>query len=70
MERVVVTTATKLSADLRKEVEEIVAKKLGHKDFSLEEKVDANVLGGISIMIGSRAYDATLRGKLNAFTNN
>lgn len=70
MERVVVTTATKLTADLRKEVDAVVVKKLGHSDYTLEERVDAGVLGGINIMIGSRAYDATLRGKLNAlFTN-
>lgn len=63
MKNVTVSTAIELS---KKEVDEIVQKlekKLGEK-LSVTTKVNAKLLGGISITIGSQHFDGTLAHKL------
>lgn len=57
---VTVTTAVKLTADQRKSVEQVVAKKLGKSKFALTEQVDPSVIGGVRLTIESRQYDATV----------
>ena len=40
------------------------AAKVGKKSFRIENIIDSNLLGGISVQIGNRIYDSSLRGKL------
>jgi F-type H+-transporting ATPase subunit delta len=37
-----------------------------HKDVQLDQKVDANLLGGLVVKVGSRMVDSSLRTKLNS----
>ncbi len=67
MKHVTVTTAVPLSEALRKEVATVVEKKfeLSAQEYELKEVVRPDVLGGISLTVDSKQYDATVRGKLN-----
>ena len=58
-----VTSASKLSAEQIKEIEQ----KLSGLGQSIEiiQKVDTNVLGGLKMKVGDQRIDATLRRKLN-----
>lgn len=58
-----VITAVPLTADQRRQVTETLHDKYG--ELELEEVVDPTVIGGISIRVGSRVFDATLRSKLD-----
>lgn len=60
--KVVVTTAVALTAEQRKKITTALEKKFGSIDFN--EEVDANVIGGIRLLVGSRAFDATVKAKL------
>ncbi|MCH7552292.1 F0F1 ATP synthase subunit delta [Patescibacteria group bacterium] len=56
-----VVTAFKLSEQARS----MVKKYLEQKGFSMQEKVDAHVLGGIAVYLGKEyMIDGTVRGKL------
>ncbi len=66
MNRVIVTTAVKLSTTLKKEVETTVRTKLGQTPYRLEEVVDPNVIGGVCLQFNAKIYDATLKAKLSA----
>ena len=37
-----------------------------HKDVQLDQKVDATLLGGLVVKVGSRMVDSSLRTKLNS----
>jgi F-type H+-transporting ATPase subunit delta len=37
-----------------------------HKDVQLDRKVDATLLGGLVVKVGSRMVDSSLRTKLNS----
>lgn len=71
MKHVTVTTAVPLTAELRKEVQAVVERKfeLTAQDYELKEVVQAEVLGGVSITVDSKQYDATVRGKLNRLSS-
>jgi F0F1-type ATP synthase delta subunit len=64
MKQTVVTliTATKLSADQKKQVLSELEPKLG--SVELDEVVDPSVMGGLKIKLGNQEFDATLAGKL------
>ncbi|MCB9802074.1 MAG: F0F1 ATP synthase subunit delta [Pseudomonadales bacterium] len=59
---VTVTTASKLTAAQKKEVEQVLKKKLS--SFKMREVVDEAVLGGIQLRIGESVLDATVAGTL------
>ena len=60
-----ITTAEALSAAQRKALAGALKSVIG-KDVAMIEKVDASLLGGLVVKIGSRLVDASLRTKLNS----
>lgn len=62
-EDVFVTTATPLSEAQRESIRSQV-KRLSGREAILVEKVDPEVLGGITIQVGDRLYDMTVRRRL------
>lgn len=61
--QVVVTTAVPLTAEQRKKIKTAIEAKLGSVNYS--ETVDESVIGGIKLLVGSRAFDGTVKSKLN-----
>jgi F-type H+-transporting ATPase subunit delta len=61
----VVTTATALPAATQKAVEAYVKQHTGANTVSLENSIDADVIGGVKISIPSRELDATIHHSLN-----
>ncbi len=61
-----VTTAVPLDAKLRIEIEKIVKKLSDKKEVEIEEKVDADMIGGFVLNVGDRQVDASIKNKLNA----
>jgi F0F1-type ATP synthase delta subunit len=59
---VVVTTAIPLSAEQRKAIKSAIEARLGSVNYT--ETVDESVIGGIRLLVGSRAFDGTVKGKL------
>lgn len=59
-----VTSAIALTAAQRKELSASLKEKLG-SDVQLIEKVDASILGGLVVKVGSRMIDTSLKTKLN-----
>ena len=64
MTKVIVTTAVEPTSAQLEEVKKAVTKKYG-KAVEIESRVDASILGGVQITIGSRQLDGSLKGKLN-----
>ena len=60
-----VISATKLEQGQVRALKEALKASLG-KDVDLEERVDATLLGGLVVKIGSRMIDSSLRTKLNS----
>jgi F-type H+-transporting ATPase subunit delta len=61
-----ITTAIPLDAKLRGEIEKIV-KELSHKkQIDLQEKIDANLIGGFVLNVGDRQIDASIKSKLKS----
>ncbi|NDF11938.1 MAG: F0F1 ATP synthase subunit delta [Proteobacteria bacterium] len=58
-----VITATPLSAANKKELEQSLSKNSGKK-VQIEETVDATILGGLIVQLGSKRVDASVAGKL------
>jgi F-type H+-transporting ATPase subunit delta len=63
--RATVTSAHKLSANLRREIAAAVKKAVRVKRVDMDETVDANVLGGIRVETANHAWDKTVRKNLN-----
>lgn len=59
---ITITTAHKLDAAQLKELQNLVASKVGEAEY--KQVVDASVLGGLRITVGNQEFDATLAGKL------
>lgn len=59
-----ITSAVTLEKTAREQIESLVQKKYG-KETVFEYAVDAEVLGGFSITIGSKRFDFSLRGKMS-----
>ena len=60
-----VTAASKLTESQVTALKQALKAALG-KDIMLEEKVDAGLLGGLVVKVGSRMVDTSLRTKLNS----
>jgi F-type H+-transporting ATPase subunit delta len=61
----VVTTATALPAATQKAVEAYVKQHTGANTVSLENSIDADIIGGVKISIPGRELDATIHHSLN-----
>ncbi len=59
-----VTTAMEISAIIKKDFENIIAKATGKK-VELESKVDESLIGGYILKLGDRQVDNSLKSKLN-----
>ena len=59
---ITITTAQKLDAAQLTELKTLVESKVGEAEY--KQVVDAHVLGGLKITIGTQEFDATLAGKL------
>ncbi len=57
-----VTTAHELNSEQKKQVETIIANRVG--DAKLIYEVNSEILGGLKLTIGNQTYDASLEGKL------
>ena len=64
-----VTTATPLSDEQRKTLAATLSEKFG-KTVGIKETVDASILGGLIVKVGSRMIDTSIASKLNALQNN
>ncbi len=62
---VTLTSATALSEGTRTAFVNALAKKLG-REIIAAEKVDADLLGGVTVRIGDTVIDGSIRAKLNA----
>lgn len=60
-----VTSAVKLTAEQRTELQAALKAKIG-KDVALNETVDPSILGGLIVKVGSRMIDTSIRTKLNS----
>lgn len=69
-----ITTTVPMDKSLRAEIEAIVKKLSNKKTVEIEEKVDANLIGGFILNVGDRQVDGSIRSKLAAlklkFTEN
>ena len=61
-----VTSAQQLSEDEVAELRAVLKERLA-RDVTLESRVDASLLGGLIVKVGSRMIDSSLRTKLNGF---
>lgn len=66
IEHATVTTAVKLDARLRGELEQIVKTISSKKEVELVEKVDPEMIGGFVLNVGDRQIDASIKNKLKA----
>lgn len=63
VKRATAITATEMSADQRKRLEQVLAKAIG-SDVELSAVVDPAIVGGIQLRIGSTLIDASIASKL------
>lgn len=63
--RVRVTTAVPLSDDLRRQVHDRIAQRLG-KSIVLETQIDSGLIGGMVVQAGDTVYEASVRGWLKS----
>lgn len=68
MATVIITSAHELTSAQKTAAVKIAAKKLGHSDFTTQERIDSTLIGGITMQIGSKMYDASVRGQLETLS--
>lgn len=66
--RVVARVAHPITAEQTQDLEATVSRSLG-RTVAVEVEVDAALIGGLQLKIGSRLVDASIRTKLNNLTN-
>ena len=64
-----VTTATALTKAQSDKLAKTLTAQVG-KSVSIKETVDAGIIGGLIVKVGSRMIDTSIRSKLNALQNN
>ncbi len=62
--KALVTTTIPVDAQLRKELEGIVKKLSKKESIELEEKIDADLIGGFILNVGDQQIDASIKSKL------
>ena len=65
-----VTSATELSTEQKKRVEEKLLQQTSYESFEVDYSVDASLIGGMVIRIGDRVVDSSIRTKLDNMTKN
>lgn len=65
-----VTSAAKLSAALRTNVESYVKRATGAKRVELAEMIDPSVIGGVRVELPGQLFDTTVRRKLDILQMN
>lgn len=60
-----VVSAMELSAAQKKRVEEKLLSQTAYESFEMQYSVDESLIGGMTIRIGDRVVDASIRSKLN-----
>lgn len=66
--QVTVTSAIALSDAQKKQLKTGLEKKYG--SIELVEKIDAKVIGGVKVTVGSEQFDATISAKLSMLKQN
>jgi len=70
----ILTTATPLSADVKKAIVQQVKATGGYENIEVEEKIDKNIIGGFVLQVGDKMIDASIAYDLKAiakqFENN
>ena len=61
--RAVVTTASKMSASMEKEVKNTLQKATG-KEILLEAQIDPSLIGGMVAQVGGKVFDASVKTRL------
>ena len=64
---ITVTTSAPLSDEMKSKIAEKMSKVIG-KDVTINERVDAKIIGGVIIDYGSRRYDGSVKARLNELT--
>jgi F-type H+-transporting ATPase subunit delta len=59
-----VTSATKLSSEQSESIANKIEELTGAQDVEIKTRIDPNLIGGITIKVGSKVFDASLRGQL------
>jgi len=65
-----VTSATELNDQQRQAVSDKVRDLTGAQSVELKTKVDPELIGGVTIKVGSQVFDASLRGQLRRISFN
>lgn len=60
-----VVSATELSAEQKKRIEEKLLSQTAYESFEMQYSVDASLIGGMKIRIGDRVVDASIKSKLD-----
>lgn len=60
-----VTSAIALDKDTLGEIEQFVKKHAGSKKVIITQKVDSNLIGGLTILFDGRMYDSSVTGQIN-----
>ncbi|WP_432709198.1 ATP synthase F1 subunit delta [Pedobacter sp.] len=60
-----VSSAVALTAENRSEIAAIVKKEIGANEVVINEKVDADLIGGFILKVGDKQFDASIAGGLN-----
>lgn len=66
IEEAKVTTAVPLTAELKKEMEEMVKKISSKPNVQLEEVIDKDLIGGFILKVGDRQIDDSIKSKIKA----
>lgn len=64
--KVLVESVYKLSGDELDDIGKFFIRKTGLKKLMIENEVNEDLIGGIKVLIGTKVYDASIRGQLNA----
>jgi len=65
-----IVSARKLDTNLTKLLEEYIKKIAKSKDINVVKKIDTNIIGGVIMKYGDKVLDASLKTKLNQFSDN
>lgn len=64
----VVTSATELSKAQMKKVTDVLKQQAGGKAVSITTKVDQSILGGLTLQIGDKFLDLSVKSKIDKLT--
>jgi|TARA_B100000787_G_scaffold166209_1_gene151080 F-type H+-transporting ATPase subunit delta len=64
-----VTTVSKIDEDTKKNISDLLNSQYGSK-INIEFKTNQSLLGGMTVVVGSKMIDLSLRSQVSKFTNN